>query len=384
MLRALAVLALCTACPPRVEPPLRAPGSGDAPVVAPVPIDAPEPSQEERLAAIQKAMNELDEAAQACWAAAAVERFDIEGEIAATIEIQGAGSAKISVARDTTRTPRLAACLGQLLAQYPWAPPLHGQAIQLPFKFRAPANGQNVIDRALVPWKGQDKLSLAVLLDENNSGNGAASMFELAIAKDGATGARRAERTELWYFLGSAQVTSGTPAKQAVAAGDMILIPAGAVRNIRAAAEDVHAVLVVVPGGREGAARAGALPTPEAAASGTKRIKLVTASAAQKHGPATIYIEPGTVRDTPLAASILELRAGAQVAEHVHANETEMLYVLAGSGTMTVAGVQLAITPTSVVQIPPATKHAFTATSDVRAVQIYTPAGPEQRFKAKP
>jgi quercetin dioxygenase-like cupin family protein len=39
--------------------------------------------------------------------------------------------------------------------------------------------------------------------------------------------------------------------------------------------------------------------------------------------------------------------------------------------------------PTSVIQIPPNTKHAFAAgSSKVRGVQLYTPAGPEQRFKA--
>jgi hypothetical protein len=41
----------------------------------------------------------------------------------------------------------------------------------------------------------------------------------------------------------------------------------------------------------------------------------------------------------------------------------------------------VAVTPTSVIQIPPNTKHAFAATAAVRAVQVYTPAGPEQRFK---
>ena len=61
--------------------------------------------------------------------------------------------------------------------------------------------------------------------------------------------------------------------------------------------------------------------------------------------------------------------------------ETELLYVLAGGGTLTVGGVDLPVTPTTVVQIPKQTKHAFTATSAVRAVQIYTPAGPEQQFK---
>jgi quercetin dioxygenase-like cupin family protein len=80
---------------------------------------------------------------------------------------------------------------------------------------------------------------------------------------------------------------------------------------------------------------------------------------------------------------VLQLPKGASVPEHVHAKETEMLYVLAGAGTMTIAGTQVAVTPTSVIQIPPNTKHAFTASDDVRAVQLYTPAGPEQRFKKK-
>jgi hypothetical protein len=41
------------------------------------------------------------------------------------------------------------------------------------------------------------------------------------------------------------------------------------------------------------------------------------------------------------------------------------------------------VTPTSVIEIPPNTPHAFVATEAVRSVQIYTPAGPEQRFKKK-
>ncbi|HWU90882.1 MAG TPA: hypothetical protein VN253_26635, partial [Kofleriaceae bacterium] len=78
-------------------------GSPDGPGAVPAPA-AHEPSQEERLAAIQKAMNELDEGAQGCWAAAAVDRFDIAGELAAMIEVEPA-TARVTIARDTTRTP---------------------------------------------------------------------------------------------------------------------------------------------------------------------------------------------------------------------------------------------------------------------------------------
>jgi quercetin dioxygenase-like cupin family protein len=105
---------------------------------------------------------------------------------------------------------------------------------------------------------------------------------------------------------------------------------------------------------------------------------------AKAYGPATIYVEAATIKGAPLAASVLALPAGAKVPEHVHAQETELLYVLDGAGTMTIAGTEVAVTPTSVIQIPPNIKHAFSATAAVRAVQVYTPPGPEQRFKKPP
>ena len=348
--------------------------------------DAPEASEDERLAAIQKAMNELRGAAQECWAAAATERFDIDGELTFQIAI-AAGKAQATAVHDTARNARLATCVTQLLAAYPWAPPLRGQTIQLPFKFRAP-DGQNTIDRALVAWNGQGsgqaRVSVAVLLDENNTGNDAASMFELAIAAGASTGLRRADRAELWYFLGAGQV-GFAGARRAVASGDMMYAPKGAAREVAAATEDLHAVVVVVPGGREGAARGGALPTPEAtgAAAGAAAGAagpvpvILPAAGAKSFGPATIH-------DKTLAASLIALPANTKVAEHMHANETELWYMLAGAGTLTVNGVDLPIAPTSVVQIPKNAKHAFVVTTDCRALQIFTPAGPEQRFKARP
>ena len=349
------------------------------------PSDAAEASEDERLAAIQKAMNELDEAAQQCWAVAATERFDIEGEITLQIDI-AAGRAQASVVHDTARNARLSACLVQLMAGYRWAPPLYGQAIQLPFKFRAP-DGQSTIDRALVAWHGQGKVSVAVLLDENNSGNDAASLFELAIAGGGTTGLRRADRSELWYFAAAGEVR-WPGGSRAVAAGDMLYVPRGSVREVAAAA-DLHAMVAVVPGGREGAARGGALPTPEATAPGggsathPRPPVVLPASAARRAGTALVYGDAAAIPDRMMSAAIVTVAAGDTLPEHVHAGETELWYVLAGAGTLTVNGVALPVTATSVVQIPKNTKHAFAATSELRAVQVFTPAGPELR-KSRP
>lgn len=383
-----AAIAAGTGCSRPREP---APPGGDtvgSAAGAAAPSDAAETSQEDKLAAIQKAMNELDKAAQQCWAVAATERFDIAGEITLQIDIAPDRS-KPTVVHDTARNAALSACLVQLMAGYRWAPPLYGQAIQLPFQFRAP-DGQNTIDRALVAWHGQGQgkgeVSIAVLLDENNTGSDAASMFEIAIAAGGTTGLRRADRAELWYFLGPAQVRSPAGGSHAVAVGDMMYAPRGAAREVAAPGGDVHAMIVMVPGGREGAARGGALPTPEVSGTGGTfpAPRILPAAAAKTHGPATIYADAAAIPGRTLAASVLAMPAGSRLAEHTHAAEAEVLYFLEGGGTVTVNGVELPVTPTSVVQIPKNTRHAFVVTSDVRAVQIYTPAGPEQRFEVHP
>jgi quercetin dioxygenase-like cupin family protein len=170
-----------------------------------------------------------------------------------------------------------------------------------------------------------------------------------------------------------------------VAAGDMMYVGAGVARDVHATSADLHAVIVIVPGGREGSARAGALPTRElgdAKPSGTPIF--LPAAKAKNYGPATLIAEPALTKAPAVYGGIIDLAAGTTVAEHVHAKETELLYILAGAGTMTVGETKLAVTTTTVVQVPPNTKHSFTATAAVRAVQFYTPAGPEQRFKVKP
>ena len=357
-MRAALAAVLLVACSQPAPKPVAPPPS--PPPVAEVPADAPTVTQEETLAAIQHAMNELDEGAQACWARAATDRLDIEGQFVAQVTI-GDANVGVNVVQDTAKNKVLTTCMTTLLMAYRWAPPLHYQTIQLPFSFRAP-DGQSVIDRQLVEAHAQGNISVAVLLDEANTGNGAASMFELHAPVS--TGVRKADRDELWFFL-----TAGSIGADQVAAGDMAFVAAGALREIKG-----NAVRVTVPGGMEGAARAGALPTP--LVQGKQTYKVLRAAQAKTYGPAQIFLETG-----PMAASILSLASGAKVPEHVHAKETEMLYILEGAGTMKIAGQDVAVTPTSVIQIPPNTKHAFAATANVRALQIYTPPGPEQRFK---
>jgi quercetin dioxygenase-like cupin family protein len=75
-------------------------------------------------------------------------------------------------------------------------------------------------------------------------------------------------------------------------------------------------------------------------------------------------------------------RTGARVAEHLHAESHEILFVLRGRGRLTLNGVDRTVEAPMAIFIPAGTPHAFTNDGDdtLYAVQVYDPAGPEARF----
>ena len=177
-------------------------------------------------------------------------------------------------------------------------------------------------------------------------------------------------------------------------AGDLLLVPAGGQRKLTASAgAALRAVLVVTPGGEEGSARAGALPTPEVSSDpprGSSKpapaFVLTRADQAVTYrrpgGGVKLFLDPAQTKRGELSASVLTFDAGTAVPLHQHPTETELLYILEGSGTLTLGELTLPVGPTSVLQLPPGVPHAFVAAAPLRALQLYTPAGPEQRFKA--
>ncbi|MCB9563839.1 MAG: cupin domain-containing protein [Kofleriaceae bacterium] len=390
---ATAIVTLWAAgCGPRPVPGGGAPGGGRAaaPADAGVAIDDGDAAEAAQVAAIEKAMNDLAPAASQCWAAAAVDDYRLAGEVSLYVEVDAGGAVTATVQADTTRDPVLTGCLEAVARAYAWAPPMRGGAAVLPFAFTAP-DGQNVIDRRLVPDVAD---GARVLLDGKSSGNRAASMFELVVPAGGAPAATASERAEVWIYLDE----PGTGSIPAAGRGDATLLPPRAVRALRARADaPLRIVVVAVPGGDEDATRrAGVLPSGPASLRDKGRPTpvigaLATATPIALHGPGglatgtvTILLDQAATGSDRVAASVLALDVGAAVPPHAHAGATELLYVLEGAATMIVDGVTLPIGADSVVQIPPGVEHSATVTERFRAYQFYTPAGPEQRFKAKP
>lgn len=71
------------------------------------------------------------------------------------------------------------------------------------------------------------------------------------------------------------------------------------------------------------------------------------------------------------------------VPEHTHEESAEVLWIQDGSGTMRVGDETRPIHPGTFVYVPPETIHGFEpdGTRPLFAYQVYTPAGPEQRFR---
>lgn len=83
------------------------------------------------------------------------------------------------------------------------------------------------------------------------------------------------------------------------------------------------------------------------------------------------------------AMTELIMSPGTVVPEHVHDVSSELLYVLEGHGVMTLGEKTITVRAGMAIWVPPGVKHGVrvdTQVEPMRALQIYTPGGPEQRF----
>lgn len=103
----------------------------------------------------------------------------------------------------------------------------------------------------------------------------------------------------------------------------------------------------------------------------------------------------GTLKAVPLISpadgsanylGTVTLLAGAKVAPHAHRDAAEYVYILAGRGTMTIGKKRVSFEPGAAIFIPRGHTHAVENSGEtaIKAVQFFSPAGPEQRMNAWP
>ena len=81
--------------------------------------------------------------------------------------------------------------------------------------------------------------------------------------------------------------------------------------------------------------------------------------------------------------SVLEGDADLVVPSHRHAESAEILLIESGSGVMRVGERAIRVRPGAALYVPPGILHSLEGdgAAPFRAIQVYTPSGPEQRFR---
>jgi quercetin dioxygenase-like cupin family protein len=106
---------------------------------------------------------------------------------------------------------------------------------------------------------------------------------------------------------------------------------------------------------------------------------------AEGKGGARVLLDETTAPGLKEAAmSELLMLPGAVVPEHIHDTSAELLYIIEGHAIMTLDGQEQMVRAGMAIYIPAGVKHSMrmdTKVEPLRAIQVYTPGGPEQRFK---
>lgn len=376
-------------------------GSGKTDTVAPEPVsidaapiveaDAGPSIDDIRIAAIQKTINETAPARNMCWELGAADNFRLAGTVVLRLTFaEGQPAPQVALVSDDTRDKVLTDCLQAVYRAYHWPAVFEpGQQVELPFGFHHPDEQYTVhFDNVLVTR--EDRYTSRVLLAEANTGNDGVLLQHVRIG-----GGRELElqvndeTTEILTVLDGSGLVYGWNGKKKgtkLSPGSVVYVKKGTAFGVVPDDAGLEMLTLNTPGRYDGRVLTEAErkkkprrpPSPMASTiSGAPAFEIAGGAAS-----VSIVFDAKSAGDGAAYMGALTGNAGLAVPTHTHPGETEILYILEGGGTMMVAGSEYTVGPGHAIQIPPATEHSFTAGDDgVKAVQYYTPSGPEQRFK---
>lgn len=356
-----------------------------------------------QIQAIAKALNEFGPAVHTCWARAAADDFRLHGQVVLTIDFVEPGVGRTKVSEDQAQDQVLNGCLVSLWNDYRW-PEIFaaGDRIQLPpLEFVAPDSQHTVASsHVAVHELAGGKAKARVVLDEANTGNAQAALSLLTMEEGSKVPLHTHTSAELIFMLSGAGVVEGIGTPQKVGPGSAIYIPAGTVHGFEHTGQEAAEILVFyAPGGPEGrfkAGRQGAASQPAGTTAFTGKlprrgprpqVRDVSAVSPLKilGGKAKVRIlfDEAIAKDKAAYIGALSAESGTLVPLHRHSGSSEYLFVIEGQAEMKIGGRVIPVQPGDGIQIPPGVEHgvSFSGAGVFKAVQFYTPAGPEQRFR---
>jgi quercetin dioxygenase-like cupin family protein len=354
-----------------------------------------------------------------CFERALADTLDVSGKIELSVDVGAGGKVtKAEPALDEVKSPVLLACLEASALTWTLAGIDPGSSVVVPLAFEGQA-AQFTIKVADAPDHGppapagkkhgghappEPPFSVKLLVDEATVHAQKAAVAQLTVAPANRIALHRHPGAELLYVLrGHARVLGAAGvAAEKLDEGMAIYIPPAMPHAIENMGRQSPAVLleVFVPPGPEKVYRDPKDPAGRAAFEVIHDPKVANPAGAKfvvaEPKPAeAIPVFGGKAKVTPLLdvahtgnkaiyLGKLEAEPGTEVPRNSHPGSDEILFLAAGAGELTVGSEKFPIEAPEALYIPAGQPHAakFTGTDKAEMVQIFAPAGPEDRTKA--
>jgi quercetin dioxygenase-like cupin family protein len=374
-------------------------------------------TEEARVADIlQSALTKHGGDVNRCFEKALADTLDVAGKIELEVDVGAGGRVtKAKPASDSVKSPVLVACLTESAATWTLAGLDPGSTVILPLAFEG-QSAQFSIKVKDAPDHGptappskktgspppQPPFSVKLLVDEATMRAQKAALTQLTIAPANRIAMHKHPGNEVLYVLkGHARILgpSGV-APEKLDEGMAILIPGGMPHAIENMGRTSSAVLldVFAPMGpervyrdpKDEAGRAafevirGAPPAPPAGAKFTVGSTADVLPVFAGKGKIKPLLEPAKTGNKALYVGILEAEPGAEVPRNTHPGSAEILYVVSGGGDVTIGSEKITFGAEEALHIPDGQPHAakFTGPEKTIMVQVFAPAGPEERYRA--
>jgi quercetin dioxygenase-like cupin family protein len=276
---------------------------------------------------------------------------------------------KAEVLKDETALPKLAPCLQSKMQKWDLAPleAASGDQVVFPLVFKPDAlpKGEK---RVLVPMSAQETAGpQRFLIDDQSVGEAplaSVSMLSLPANQISPAKARKDDEEEMVLYVLDGGFKVGTAVLKA---GDVLWLGAHTDRPAIAPADKKPLKLLEI--------RAHGEDTGQKVIHGAdaKSYKIAGGKAT-----ARLLLDGSGAK---LAVDEIDADAGTALTSHKHQAQDEELYFLSGRTTTTVGKKAYQTAAGDALRIPANTTHMIKVQEPMRAIQIYAPGGPEQRFK---
>ncbi len=373
-------------------------------------------SEEARVAdVLQSALVAHGAEVNRCFERALADTLDVSGKIDLSVDVGPGGKVThAEPALDEVKSPVLLACLQATALTWTLAGIDPGSTVVVPLAFEGQA-AQFSIKVADAPEHGPPAparkhrggspppappFSVKLLVDEGTMRANKAALTQLTVAPASRIALHKHPGAEVLYVLrGHARVLGGAGVEpEKLEEGMALYIPGGmphAIENMGRQAAAVLLDLFVPPGPervyrdpKDPAGRAAFIVIHDPKPANPPGDKLVVGST---RAEAALPLFGGKARAIPLLPPAdtgdkgfylgkLEAEPGLQIPRHQHAAD-EIIFVLSGAGELTVGSEKIPFGAEEALYLPAGQPHAVKFTEKTEMVQIYAPAGPEDRTK---